>query len=75
MGTGPRRSADIDAVKVVGAKGCIALGALPLAGVIASFDALKAEDVEALGEDSILLACVAAGAGQLGLGGADQRRG
>lgn len=67
-GSRPRHSADVDAVKVIRSKGCIALGALSLAGVVARLDTVKAEDMEAFGEDSVLLACVAAGAGQLGLG-------
>lgn len=61
-------SGDVDAVKVVGAEGTVALGALPLAGVVAHLEALVAEDVEALGEHRLLVPHVAAGAAQLGLG-------
>ena len=63
-------SADVDAVEVVGPEGGVALGALPLPGVVAALDALEAEDVEALGQHRVLLAGVAAGAGQPGLRGA-----
>lgn len=61
-------SADVDAVEVVGAESRVALGALPLAGIVAATHALEAEHVEALGEDGILLASVTAGAGQPRLG-------
>lgn len=61
-------SADVDTVEVMGTKGCVALGALPLAGLIAAPHALKAENVEALGKNCILLAGVTAGAGQPRLG-------
>lgn len=60
-------SGDVDAVEVVGAEGTVALGALPLAGVVAHLEALVAEDVEALGEHRLLVPHVAAGAAQLGL--------
>lgn len=52
----------------MGAKGRVALGALPLAGLVAAAHTLEAEHVEALGKDSILLAGVTAGAGQPRLG-------
>lgn len=61
-------SADVDAVEVVGAEGRVALGALPLAGLVAAAHTLEAEHVEALGEHGILLAGVTAGAGQPRLG-------
>lgn len=54
-------------MEVVGAEGTVALGALPLAGVVAHLEALVAEDVEALGEHRLLVPHVAAGAAQLGL--------
>lgn len=52
----------------MGTKGSVALGTLPLAGLIAAPHTFKAEDVEALGKHSVLLAGVTAGAGQPGLG-------
>lgn len=52
----------------MGTKGCVTLGTLPLAGLIAAPHALEAEYVEALGQHCILLAGVAAGAGQARLG-------
>ena len=61
-------SADVDAMEVVGTKGGVALGALPLAGLIAAPHTLEAENVEALGKDCIFLAGVTAGAGQPRLG-------
>lgn len=48
----------------MGTKGRVALGTLPLAGLIAATHALEAEYVEALGQHCVLLAGVAAGAGQ-----------
>lgn len=62
-----KESTDVDPVEVVGTEGCVALGALTLPGVIACFDTLEAEDVEALCEHCILLAHVTAWAGQTGL--------
>lgn len=59
---------DVDAVKVVCSKGTVALGALPLSGVVAHLQTLVAENVETLGENGLLVSCVAAGAAQLGLG-------
>lgn len=56
----------------MGTKGRVALGTLPLAGLIAATHALEAEYVEALGQHCILLAGVAAGAGQACL---EQNRG
>lgn len=61
-------SADVDSMEVMGTKGCVALGTLPLTGLIAAPHALEAENVEALGKDCILLAGVTAGAGQPCLG-------
>lgn len=51
-------------MEVMGTKGCVALRALPLAGLIAAPHTLEAENVEALGKDCILLAGVTARAGQ-----------
>lgn len=51
-------------MEVMGTKGRVALGALPLAGLIAAPHTLEAENVEALGKHCVLLAGVAAGAGQ-----------
>lgn len=48
----------------MGTKGRVALGALPLAGLIAAPHTLEAENMEALGKHRILLPGVAAGAGQ-----------
>lgn len=47
-------SADVDAVEVVCSEGGVALGALPLARVVARLDALEAEDVVALGQHGVL---------------------
>lgn len=58
---------DVDAVEVVGAKGTVALGALPLSGVVTHLETLVAEHVETLGEHRLLVSGVAAGAAQLGL--------
>lgn len=58
---------DVDAVKVVGSEGTVALGALPLSGVVAHLQTFVAEYVETLGEHRLLVSCVAAGAAQLGL--------
>lgn len=63
----PGRLGDVDAVEVVGAKGTVALGALPLSGVVTHLETLVAEHVEALGEHRLLVSGVAAGAAQLGL--------
>lgn len=52
----------------MGTKRCVALGALPLAGLITAPHTLEAENVEALGKDCILLAGVTAGTGQPRLG-------
>lgn len=62
-----RRLGDVYAVKVVGSEGAVALGALPLAGVVAHLEAFVAEHVEALGEHRLLVSHVAAWAAQLGL--------
>lgn len=66
-GSSDANSANVDTVEIIGPECSIALGAFALPGIIAGFHALKTEDVEALGEDSILFAHVAAGAGQTGL--------
>lgn len=58
---------DVDAVKVVGSEGTVALGALPLPGVVTHLQTFVAENVETLGEHRLLVSCVAAGAAQLGL--------
>lgn len=55
-------SADVDAVEVICSEGGVALGALPLARVVARLDALEAEDVVALGQHGVLHPRVAAGA-------------
>lgn len=62
-------SSNVNAVEVVGTKGCIAFGAFALPGVVAGLDALEAEDVETLGQDCIHLARVAARAGESRLRG------
>lgn len=51
---------NVNAVEVVGSEGGVAFGALPLARVVARLDALEAEDVEALGQYSVLHPGVAA---------------
>lgn len=58
---------DVDAVEVVGAEGTVALGALPLPGVVTHLQTFVAEHVETLGEHRLLVSGVAAGAAQLGL--------
>lgn len=61
------KSANVDAMEVVGPKSRVALGTLALPGIVAGLHAFKAEDMEALGEHGVLLAHIAAGAGQAGL--------
>lgn len=68
-------SSDVNAMEVIGAEGGVALGALPLAGVVARLDALEAEDVEALCEDGILHPRVAARTRQTGLGDTEGQNG
>lgn len=51
---------NVNPMEVIGSKGCVALGAFPLPGVVASFDALEAEDMKALGQHSVLHSGVAA---------------
>lgn len=63
----PPRLGDVNAVEVVGSKGTVTLGALPLSGVVTHLQAFVAEHVEALGEHRLLIAHVAAGAAQLRL--------
>lgn len=58
---------DVDAVKVVCPESTVALGALPLSGVVTHLQTFVAEHVETLGEHRLLVSCVAAGAAQLGL--------
>lgn len=54
-------------MEVVGAEGTVALGALPLSGVVTHLETFVAEHVEALGEHRLLVSGVAAGAAQFGL--------
>lgn len=54
-------------MKVVGSEGTVALGALPLPGVVTHLQTFVAEHVETLGEHGLLVPRVAAGAAQLGL--------
>ena len=54
-------------MEVIRAKGRPTLGTLAETRVVAIADTLGAEDVETLGEDSVLLARTAAGAVELGL--------
>lgn len=63
----PRHLGDVDAVEVVGSEGAVALGTLPLPGVVAHLQTLVAEDVETLGEHRLLVPRVAARAAQLRL--------
>lgn len=58
---------DVDAVEVICSECSIAFGALPLASVIASLQAFIAEDVETLGEDSLLISCITTGTSQFSL--------
>lgn len=48
-------------MEVVCSECSIALGALPLASVVASLQAFIAEDVETLGEDSLLISGITTG--------------
>lgn len=59
--------ANVNAMEVVCAEGCVALGTLSLTGVVASLDALEAEDVEALCQHGVLHPRVAARTGQASL--------
>lgn len=54
-------------MKVVCSEGTVALGALPLSGIVTHLQTFVAEHVETLGEHRLLVSCVAAGAAQLGL--------
>lgn len=54
-------------MKVVGSEGTVALGALPLPGVVTHLQTFVAEHVETLGEHRLFVSCVAAGAAKLGL--------
>lgn len=60
--------ADVNAMEVVGSECSVALGAFPLACVVACLDALEAEDVEALCQDSVLYSGVATGTRETSLG-------
>lgn len=51
---------NVNPMEVIGSEGCVALGAFPLPGVVASLDALEAEDMKALGQHSVLHSGVAA---------------
>lgn len=64
----PRDLGDVDAVKVIGSEGAVALGTFPLSGVVAHLQTFVAENVETFGENCLLVSRVAAGAAQLGLG-------
>lgn len=64
----PHPLGDVDAVKVIGSEGAVALGTFPLSGVVAHLQTFVAENVETLGENGLLVSRVAAGAAQLGLG-------
>ena len=59
----------INFVEVISTKGSSTFGALAEARVIAVPNTLRAEDMETLGKDSILLASTAAGTVQLSLEG------
>ena len=48
-------SLDVNAVVVVGAERVVALGALALSRLVTRLETLEAEDVEALGQDGVLL--------------------
>lgn len=54
-------------MEVIGSKGSTTLGTLSETGVITTADALGAEDMETLGEDSVLLPRATAGTVELGL--------
>lgn len=62
-----RTLGDVNAVKVIGSEGTVALGALPLSGVVTHLQTFVTENVETLGEDRLLVSRVAAGAAQLRL--------
>ena len=48
-------SLDVNAVVVVGAERVVALGTLALSRLVPRLETLEAEDVEALGQDGVLL--------------------
>lgn len=52
-------------MEVVCSEGTVALGALPLSGVVTHLQTFVAEYVETLGKHRLLVSCVAAGAAQL----------
>lgn len=53
---------DVYAVKVIGSKRTVALGALSLSGVVTHLQTFVAENMETLGENGLLVSRVAAGA-------------
>lgn len=59
---------------VVRPEGGIALGALAIARLVARLQAVEAEDVETLGQDGVLLVCLAGWTGQLLLNPLRHRR-
>ena len=54
-------------MKVVRSESRRALGTLSLTRLVARFDAVNAENVKTLGQDAVLLVCIATRASQLGL--------
>ena len=62
-------------MKVISSKGCATLWTLPQARIIATPDALGAEDMEALGENCVLLSSGATRAVQLSLVGGGREGG
>lgn len=54
-------------MEVVGSERTVALGALPLSGVVTHLQTFVAENVETLGEHRLLVSGVTTGATQLGL--------
>ena len=54
-------------MEVVGSKGSVTLGALPLPRLVPRPDALGTKDVEALGQNRVFLTGAATGAVQFGL--------
>ena len=54
-------------MKVIRSKSCTTLGTFSQSGIIATADALRAEDVEAFGKNCVLLSSGTAGTVQLSL--------
>ena len=54
-------------MEIVSSEGAVALGALPLPGVVARLQTLVAKNVETLGENRLLVSRVAARTAQLSL--------